>query len=69
MFLQMAEGVDDDTWLYHLKQGDISRWFRTVIKDLELAAEAAKMENIEITAEESRKRIRAEIEQRYTLAA
>jgi hypothetical protein len=69
MFLQMADGVDDETWLFHLKEGDISRWFRTVIKDPELAAEAEWMESIEITAEESRKRIRAEIEQRYILAA
>jgi HAD superfamily hydrolase (TIGR01484 family) len=69
MFLQMAEGVDDETWLYHLKQGDISRWFRNVIKDPELAAEAEWMETTDITAEESRRRIRAEIEQRYILAA
>ncbi|HYR89815.1 MAG TPA: HAD-IIB family hydrolase [Terriglobia bacterium] len=69
MFLQMAEGVDDDTWLFHLKEGDISRWFRTVIKDPELAAHAEKLEKVEITAEQSRKRIRTEIEQRYILAA
>src|SRR6266850_52665 len=68
MFLQMAEGVDDDTWLFHLKEGDISRWFRTVIKDPELAAHAEKLEKVEITAEQSRKRIRTEIEQRYILA-
>jgi hypothetical protein len=28
LFNQMAEGVDDETWLYHLRRGDHSRWFR-----------------------------------------
>src|SRR5207302_183527 len=31
LFLQMAEGVDEETWLHHLRQGDYSRWFREVI--------------------------------------
>lgn len=69
MFLQIGDGVDDDTWLYHLKIGDYSRWFRNVIKDPELAAITEQMEKTEVAAEESRKRIRAEIEQRYILAA
>src|SRR5262249_50100885 len=37
MFLQLAEGVDDDTWLFHLRNGDYSRWFEDVIKDPDLA--------------------------------
>ena len=37
LFMQMAEGVDDATWLYHLQQGDYVRWFRDKIKDEELA--------------------------------
>lgn len=69
MFLQLADGVDDETWLFHLKEGDISRWFREVIKDPELANEAELMERGDVTAEESRKHIRSEIEQRYILAA
>lgn len=70
MFLQLADGVDGETWLYHLKNGDISGWFLNVIKDPELAAEAYRLEGRDdITAEESRKHIRSEIEKRYILAA
>jgi hydroxymethylpyrimidine pyrophosphatase-like HAD family hydrolase len=69
MFLQIADGIDDETWLYHLKNSDISNWFRNVIKDPELAFEAERMERENATAEESRKHIRAEIEQRYIVAA
>src|SRR5216683_3355973 len=28
MFLQLAQGVDDETWLFHLRRGDYTRWFR-----------------------------------------
>ena len=69
IFLQIAEGVDDETWLFHLNNGDISRWFHDVIKDPELALEAQLMERGDVNAEESRKHIRSEIEQRYILAA
>jgi HAD superfamily hydrolase (TIGR01484 family) len=67
LFIQLAEGVDDETWLYHLRQGDYSRWFRAVIKDDELAAQAAHVEGQrQISAEESRAAIKAAIEERYT---
>ena len=33
IFLQIADGLDDETWLFHLKNGDIARWFPDVIKD------------------------------------
>ena len=70
VFTQMAEGVDDETWLHHLQQGDYSQWFGSVIKDDELAQEARSVEQQSgISAEESRKRIRAAIEERYTLPA
>ena len=42
MFLQIADGVDDATWLHHLRRGDYARWFRTAIKDDELADEVAE---------------------------
>ena len=44
LFIQLAEGVDDDTWLHHLRQGDYARWFRDAIKDDALADEAARIE-------------------------
>ncbi len=69
MFLQVADGVDDETWIYHLMQGDFSVWFRDVIKDPELAAEADRIRESALSPEESRGRIRAEIERRYILAA
>lgn len=69
MFLQMAEGVDDETWLYHLHAGDYARWFVNSIKDPELAQEASKVaEDPTITAESSKRRIREEIERRYIAA-
>lgn len=66
VFMQMAEGVDDDTWLYHLRKGDYSKWFEDAIKDKSLAAAAAKIENDgDVSAEESRMRIKKAIEDRF----
>jgi hypothetical protein len=64
----MAEGVDDQTWLYHLRRGDISQWFREGIKDDMLAEEAVKIDRDEgLPADESRGRIKSLVEQHYTL--
>jgi hypothetical protein len=65
VFMQMADGVDDETWLFHLREGDISRWFRDVIKNPELAAEVQKLETPEASAAHSRAHVRSEIEKRY----
>ena len=48
LFLQLAEGVDDGTWLYHLHAGDYSRWVRDAINDDELAGEIANIEADEL---------------------
>jgi hypothetical protein len=70
LFLQLADGVDDPTWLHHLGQGDYSRWFREEIKDEELAAEAATIEGkASVSPSESRSQIRKAVERRYTLPA
>jgi hydroxymethylpyrimidine pyrophosphatase-like HAD family hydrolase len=70
LFLQMAEGVDDDTWLFHLRRGDYSQWFRERIKDDELADEAAAVERRpDLPADESRSLIRSVVERRYTQPA
>jgi len=66
-FVQLAEGVDDETWRYHLKRGDISDWFRRSIKDEGLASDAGKIENMDTPPEESRRLIKKAIEGRYTL--
>jgi energy-coupling factor transporter ATP-binding protein EcfA2 len=70
LFLQLADGVDDETWMHHLKQRDYSQWFRDCIKDDSLACEADAIEHERrATAEETRLRIREAIEKRYTLPA
>ena len=67
MFLQLAAGVDEDTWLHHLHQGDYSRWFREGIGDKILADEVQVIENQkELSPADSRKRIRKAVEKHYT---
>ncbi|WP_425613864.1 HAD-IIB family hydrolase [Anatilimnocola sp. NA78] len=68
-FLQLAEGVDDETWLFHLEQGDYAEWFRDSIKDEDLAAATEKIAGTKLSAEESRQAVRAAVESRYTLPA
>ncbi len=70
MFLQLAQGVDDETWSFHRSRGDYSRWFRERIKDEELARETEAIERDEaLHADESRARIREAVERRYTSPA
>jgi HAD superfamily hydrolase (TIGR01484 family) len=69
IFVQLAEGVDEETWLHHLRKGEYSAWFRRAIKDEELADEAARIETEGGTAAGTREAVRRAIEQRYTLGA
>ena len=70
LFLQTANGVDDRTWLHHLRRGDYSAWFQRVIKDDELASEAAQVEtDNSLDAQESRRRIGEAVTRRYTAPA
>ena len=64
-FLLLADGVDDDTWFFHLRARDYSRWFRNFIHDTDLAKEVAQIEGASLAPAESRARIRAAIEKRY----
>jgi HAD superfamily hydrolase (TIGR01484 family) len=67
-FIQLAEGVDDPTWLFHLERGDYAQWFREQVKDAELAEVAEQIAAVpNLDAAESRARIRQAIEDRYTL--
>lgn len=69
-FMELGHGLDDDTWLFHLRNGDYSRWMATAIKDDELASEVAEIERApDISAAESRIRVGRAIEKRYTLPA
>jgi hydroxymethylpyrimidine pyrophosphatase-like HAD family hydrolase len=70
LFVQMASGIDDDSWTFHLRAGDYSRWFRDAIKDDALAQEAEGVERDGgLSPAESRARVREAIETRYTLPA
>ncbi len=44
VFCQIAEGIGDETWLYHLRRHDYSRWMRDVIKNRDLAAAVGDIE-------------------------
>jgi HAD superfamily hydrolase (TIGR01484 family) len=67
MFIQIAEGLDDETWLYHLRHGDYSQWVREAIKDEALASEVREIEK---DGKESPQKTRAAvieaINKRYT---
>jgi hydroxymethylpyrimidine pyrophosphatase-like HAD family hydrolase len=66
-FLQLSDGIDDATWMYHLREGHYSQWFRSIIKDNELGHQAEQIERDHgISAQESRQKIREAVETRYT---
>jgi hydroxymethylpyrimidine pyrophosphatase-like HAD family hydrolase len=70
LFAQLAEGVDDETWEHHRRIKDYSGWFRRVIKDDELTAEAAEAEaDPSLDPAASRRRIIEAIHRRYTAPA
>jgi hypothetical protein len=70
LFLQLAEGVDDATWLYHLRRGDYAQWFRESIKDESLFEETLAIAQAKgLSPADSRARVRAAIEKRYTQPA
>ncbi len=68
IFSQIAEGIDEDTWMYHLRRGDYSRWFRSAVKDNYLAEQVERIENRhDLEPLQTRELIRNLIESRYTL--
>jgi hydroxymethylpyrimidine pyrophosphatase-like HAD family hydrolase len=67
IFNEIAEGVDDDTWMFHLRQHDYSEWMRRAIKDDALADEVSAVESDpRATARDSRARIIQAVNNRYT---
>jgi len=66
IFMQLGQGVDDDTWMYHLKRKDYSNWFRTAVHDDELADAADKTADSTNDPQESKKVIFQLINERYT---
>jgi hypothetical protein len=70
LFMQMADGVDDDTWLHHLLANDYSRWIRETIKDDKLADELQKIETEPARdPKATRRSVREAIERKYTAPA
>jgi hypothetical protein len=69
LFCHIGRGIDQETWLYHLRRGDYSRWIRESVKDEDLAALVRQIEqNNTLSPQETRNRICDAIEARYTLA-
>ncbi len=69
VFLQIGDGVDDATWLHHLKQHDYSAWIDSQIKDPDLATEVRAIEGTLSDPALSRRAVRAAVERLYTLPA
>jgi len=68
-FIQMGSGVDDETWLYHLRRSDYTNWLRASVNDEELALSVQKSGAEQQNATASRKTIFKLIRDRYTAAA
>lgn len=70
LFAQLAEGLDDETWDFHLSKGDYSRWLRDTIKDKDLAGIVANIESDrKLSATESRHQVIEAIRKNYTASA
>lgn len=68
VFLQLAEGIDSETWMYHLRDHDYSNWLRECIKDETLAAEIEEIESNEaLESSQSLAHIKTAIEHHYVL--
>jgi hypothetical protein len=66
IFTQIASGVDEETWLFHLKRKDYSNWLRHSVHDSELAGMVEVVESDEKHFSDSRKKIIDLITERYT---
>jgi len=67
-FCDLATGVDDETWLFHLGRGDYASWFHNTIKDEDLAREVTAIAaDARLHPFDSRRLVRDAIERRYML--
>jgi hypothetical protein len=67
-FCDLAAGVDDETWLFHLRRGDYAAWLRKAIKDDDLAREVGAIAEASLPPDDSRRLVRDAIDRRYVLA-
>ena len=69
LFCPIGRGIDEETWLFHLRRGDYSRWIRENVKDEDLAELVQQIEqNSNLSPQATRSRICDAIEARHTLA-
>jgi hypothetical protein len=68
VFCQIAQGIDEATWMHHLHRGDYSRWFRQAIKDDHLADETERVQRrADLEPWQTRQIIQDLVSARYTL--
>jgi hypothetical protein len=68
VFCQIAEGIGEETWMFHLRRNDYSRWMHDVIKNRELAAAVEDIERrVDLSPAQTRALVCAAVETRYTL--
>jgi HAD superfamily hydrolase (TIGR01484 family) len=68
IFCQIAEGIDEATWMFHLRSHHYSRWVRKSIKDPHLADELERIERrADVEPQQTRELVRELIGARYTL--
>lgn len=67
MFSHLSQGIDEETWTFHLRRGDYSRWFRYSIRDAQLAEQAERIDIVMTSHSQTRDTIRELIHARYTL--
>ncbi|KAA2242550.1 HAD-IIB family hydrolase [Chitinophaga agrisoli] len=65
-FIEISDGVDDDTWMYHLLRHDYSNWIKDDVNDETLSEQVAKIETAEQDPITSRSAIAQLIQQHYT---
>jgi len=67
VFLELAQGVDEDTWRFHLENGDVDGWLRDALKDPDAAREVEALRHASVPASESLRRVRELLGERYML--
>jgi hypothetical protein len=68
-FIQLAEGVDKETWEYQLRGHEYSRWVLEALRDHDLADEIRRIEdNTQLDSQQSLMLVKTAIERRYTAA-
>jgi hypothetical protein len=66
-FIQLVDGVDDETWQYHLKRNDYSTWMRIAIGDNDLSEAVRRTEDDALLeSRTTRDGIIAAVRERYT---